>query len=69
MGEIPGNAAEYLKRQYISAYEDTRTKIKTNFEDMDLDNALLRDEIENLVEEAEQLCKKCEAEVSGFSFS
>lgn len=69
MGEIPESRAEYLRRQYINAYEDTRTKIRTNFDDMDLDNAVLRDEIEDLVEAAEQLCRKCEAEVSGFSFS
>lgn len=69
MGEIPENAAEHLKRQYIGAYEATRTKIRTNFEDMDFANAVQRDEMERLVEEAEQLCRKCEAEVSGLSFS
>lgn len=69
MGEIPESRAEYLRRQYISAYEDTRTKVRTNFEDMDIANALLRDEIEDLVKETEQLCRKCEDEVSGLSFS
>lgn len=68
MGEIPGSVAEQLKRQYLHAYEGTRTKARINFEDMDFNNAKQRDEMGLLVEEVEQLCGDCEASAHGLSF-
>lgn len=69
MGEIPGSTAEHLRKQYVRAYENTRTKVRTNFEDMDFANAMERDELERLVEEVEQLCRNCEAEANRLGFS
>lgn len=68
MGEIPGSTAEQLRNQYVRAYEDTRAKVRMNFEDMDFANAVQRDEMESLVEEIEQLCRNCEASANGLSF-
>lgn len=69
MGEMLKNEAENLKRQYIGQYEAARTNVRINFEDMDFDNAMQRDEMETLVEEVEQLCRNYEAEAARLSFS
>ena len=61
MGEIPGSTAEQLRNQYVRAYADTRAKVRMNFEDMDFDNAVQRDEMKSLVEDIEELCRSCEA--------
>ena len=69
MGEIPGSVAGQMRDQYVRAYEETKRKIRLNFEDMDLDNAILRDDLEGLVEEAEQACEDGKAGAGGLSFS
>lgn len=68
MGEILKDEAEYLRRQYVSIYENMRANVRTNFGDMDFANAKERDEMEGLVEEIERLCRNCEAEANGLSF-
>lgn len=68
MGEIPGTVAEQLKNQYVQAYEDTRRKVRMNFEDMDFANAVQRDEMEELVEDIEELCRNCKEAANGLRF-
>lgn len=68
MGEIPGSVARQMRDQYMRAYEETERKIRTNFEDMDLENAMLRDDLEVLVEEAGQACEDGKVGAGGLSF-
>jgi len=48
--------ADINKRNYISEIKEQRAKIKKNFNDMDLENATAKNEIENEVNEMIREC-------------
>lgn len=54
-------SADINKKFYISVIEEQREKVKKNFQDMDLENATVRDEIEK---EANEIVKECNQLIS-----
>ena len=62
--DYPGDA-NTLRERYADAVEKEKKSIRKNFNDMDLDNSSVRNEIEDIIDKMEKECKSLISSLRG----
>ncbi len=68
MGSASKQYCERLVSNYLNEIESQKKMMEKNFKDMDLENASVRDDIEDLVNEMKCYCDQLKTAISDYKF-
>lgn len=68
MGELSKADAERLRRTYLKTLDDTITKIREEFREMDFENTDKQMAMERLCEDTVRVCQQARSRLNGMMF-